>query len=399
MGTFLLESDIKKHRLTAEEQDEKFRCWKNCCKKQGVQVSTCDRNVCQKCCHDECVDIKNMIRKFASDDCNTCLQQHCAYQEEYISVFTTRSCRGLFNKYSTSFNESITFQVEAERDLKIFLYDEPLSLLRTQLRKRRDVTTGPSEEAEMDPEFQKLLREQYIDEGGDIDILDDPSEAEELDEFSDDNEDETVVERDLYSIYTRIRREFDERKEAIWRNKQSERAESKRIAKLERVEARVLKLKQKSQKLMYGEVKSDPAHVDDQIDQLHSKLGHAETSGENRQLYNDEGLNENEDEVEEIEEAMDDETERRERQQSIIEYEDDETENQLLSKEAKKAQKQFQRKQARIQWKEDKKKLDILSEKFRRLEAALSNPEISQKAKSKSEVQFANEANSVFGIN
>ena len=43
--------------------------------------------------------------------------------------------------------------------------------------------------------------------------------------------------------------------------------------------------------------------------------------------------------------------------------------------------------------------MDILSDKFRRLEAALSNPEISQKAKEKSERTFANEANSVFGIN
>jgi len=405
-----IESDIKKHRLTAEEQDEKFRCWKNCCKKQGVQVSTCDRNVCQKCCHDECIDIKNMIRmrrKFASNDCNTCLQQHCAYQEEYISVFTTRSCRGLFNKYSTSFNESITFQVEAERDLKIFLYDEPLSLLRTQLRRRRDASTQTSDEDELEPEFERLLREQYESNGGDLDdldILDDLSESDDLeDEFFEDEEYQKIQNMndmtDEYNIYARIRREFDEQKEFILRKKQQERAENKRLAKIERVEARVLKLKQKSQKLMYGEIKADPTHADNQIDDLHNKLGRPLPSKSNRQLYNDKGLNVENDEaeeVEEFEENIDEDEERRNRQESIYEYEEEGEEP--LSREEIKNQKILQRKQARKEWKEDKKRLDILSDKFRRLEAALSNPEISQKAKENSEKTFANEANSVFGI-
>ena len=57
---------------------------------------------------------------------------------EYTSVITSRSCRGLFNKYTTPFNSSVTFQVEANRDLRIFLYDEPLNLIRQSLRKRRN---------------------------------------------------------------------------------------------------------------------------------------------------------------------------------------------------------------------------------------------------------------------
>ena len=34
----------------------------------------------------------------------------------------------------------MTFQVEAHRDLRIFLYDEPLNLMRQTLRERRDAS-------------------------------------------------------------------------------------------------------------------------------------------------------------------------------------------------------------------------------------------------------------------
>merc|ERR1712029_1325644 len=79
-------------------------------------------------------------RKFSSSKCNKCLESKCNHDQEYTSVMTSRSCRGLFNKYTTPFNSSVTFQVEAHRDLRIFLYDEPLNLMRQTLRERRDAS-------------------------------------------------------------------------------------------------------------------------------------------------------------------------------------------------------------------------------------------------------------------
>ena len=69
-------------------------------------------------------------------------------------------------------------KVEAERDLRIFLYDEPLTLLRQQMRKRRDAELSDEDFIENFPaELEEFLRNQYEDQG-DVDILDEPEDDE-----------------------------------------------------------------------------------------------------------------------------------------------------------------------------------------------------------------------------
>lgn len=372
--------------LSSNDQiDETFRCWKNCCKKQGVQVSTCDRNVCQKCCDGECVDIKSMIRmrrKFASETCNTCLQQHCAFSQEYISVFTTRSCRGLFNKYSTSFNESITFQVEAERDLRIFLYDEPLSLLRNQLRKRRDAEPSDDSDELFSPEFESFLRDQYAKQGnsGDIDILDDPYEDEDIFDDDDSFDDDASFDADslliLKHVYQRVRRQVDERGEALDKQIDSHRKEEKAaLRKTKRISQR---LEQKSQKILYGKIQLDGDHVQSQIDALHKNVNEyydkrddlkkVQPLMDSVDFRNDPGRK---DVVinEAVENFNDDSAQYDFDYRSEPVYEDEVIVDQKAEMKA-----------MRKQWRDDRKRLTDMSETFRRLEAALESSEVRQKA-------------------
>jgi len=173
------------------------------------------------------------------------------------------------------------------------------------------------------------LREQYEGDGGDVDVLDEPFEDLE-DEFDEQYHDIQNMNDKEDNIYTRIRREFETQKEVILRKKYEERAETKRLAKLERVQARVHKLKQKSQKLMYGEIKDDPNHAEDQIDNLQYKLGRPLSVNNEKQMLNDKGLNEKTEELEEVEEEFYDEEEQRNRQNSIYEYEEEGEEEEPL---------------------------------------------------------------------
>ena len=62
--------------------------------------------------------------------------------------------------------------------MRIFLYDEPLTLLRQQMRKRRDAELSDEDFIENFPaELEEFLRNQYEDQG-DVDILDEPEEDE-----------------------------------------------------------------------------------------------------------------------------------------------------------------------------------------------------------------------------
>jgi hypothetical protein len=94
-------------------------------------------------------------------------QQICS---EYTSITTTRSCRGLFNKYSTGFEGNVTFLVEAERDVRIFLYDKPLSIVRQHGDRRRRDTS----DEEIPEELKEFVREQMELNGAAFDVLDEP---------------------------------------------------------------------------------------------------------------------------------------------------------------------------------------------------------------------------------
>lgn len=229
--------------LKDHEVDQQFKCWKTCCKKQGVQVSVCEHNQCQKCCNSECTDIKSMIRtrrKFSSSKCNKCLESKCNHDQEYTSVMTSRSCRGLFNKYTTPFNSSVTFQVEAHRDLRIFLYDEPLNLMRQTLRERRDAS-------QME------------------DLLDDTIENELID---------NKINHLLSEIHNRVKRELESMREQKQREREQIREQAKKLNKKKRERKRERKNEQKNK---YGMAPVNREPVDEKmLDDL--KFGNSENS-------------------------------------------------------------------------------------------------------------------------
>ena len=187
-------------------------------------------------------------------------------------MITSRSCRGLFNKYTTPFNSSVTFQVEANRDLRIFLYDEPLNLIRQSLRKRRN--------------------------------------AELMDDILDDTEEQERFERETNSlvdqIHSRIRRAMDEQHQKAKELKIAEREKLKEIRKRKRVNKRKRKREGGQwQKELYGKNpgKKTPPNIEGLLHDL---------------FVNDVGTVD--EEVEETESASD-EDQRQNRQNFEYEYE------------------------------------------------------------------------------
>lgn len=372
-----LQSENKKFSLSSDQFDDQFRCWKNCCKKQGVQVSTCDRNVCQKCCNGECNEVKNMInmrRTFANKECNTCMAQRCSHEKEYISVSTTRSCRGLFNKYSTPFNGTMTFKVEAERDLRIFLYDAPLSLLRHELRKRRSADSSQNSQSLLSPEFEKFLRDQYVADEGDIDVLDEPDEDDE-------NDDEDYYLGQLAQIYERIRREISTKKEEMMATRLTEREVARDQLKLDRKADRERRrLRKKSQKLQFGSVNKDEEKIDEQIEKIKQK--YSKNPKKRPQMQNDyfEEVEEEEEEIEESEFGLE--------YKIVPNYEEIEYEAEIDPVEQKaleKAAKIAKKKAEKQVWRENQAKLNKMSKTFREVGAALKSDEVRKQVTKKAE--------------
>jgi hypothetical protein len=341
--------------------DQSFKCWKSCCKKQGVQVSVCEQNSCQKCCNSECSDIKSVLktrRKFNNESCNQCLQQKCNHQDEYTSVITSRSCRGLFNKYTTPFNSSVTFQVEANRDLRIFLYDEPLNLIRQSLRKRRH--------AEM------------MD-----DVLDDTEESERFE-----RETNTLVDE----IHDRIRRAIDEQQQKAKELKIEEREKLKSIRKRKRINKRKRK---NHQKHLYGRNPANKATPD---------IGNLL-----QDLFVHDFVEEKEVEVVEDFEYASDEDQRDQRAQQQYDYEDeypdyrDEVEvaeapydcRDHITESTPKEQLKACNAQIKALYKAEKERLRKMSATYRKLKPALDNPAIVSQAIEQTKRQIERMGNDV----
>ena len=243
--------------------------------------------------------------------------------------------------------------------MRIFLYDEPLSLLRNQMRKRRDAR---DDDEAIPAEFEAFLREQYSDSDDyhEIDVLDDPDE-----DISDTFAAKVMVrvlERVRREVSGRLVREVNERnQEMVDARKQARKKEREEI-KLERKAKRVKKrLRKKSQKLLYAKNKASEEHVQEQIAILEEKLGVSVDAPSDNEMLNE--ANMDFEESEEIEGAVDD---------RLYDYRE-EPEN---AREAKKAEMKAMRKA----WREEQKKLDSLSETFRKLEAALISEQVKAEA-------------------
>jgi len=341
--------------------DQSFKCWKSCCKKQGVQVSVCEQNSCQKCCNSECSDIKSVLktrRKFNNESCNQCLQQKCNHQDEYTSVITSRSCRGLFNKYTTPFNSSVTFQVEANRDLRIFLYDEPLNLIRQSLRKRRHA--------------------EVID-----DVLDDTEESEQFE-----RETNSLVDQ----IHERIRRAMDEQQQKAKELKIEERKKLNSIRKRKRINKRNRK---NHQKHLYGGHPANKATPD--VTQLMHDLMND---------FEEVNVEENIDNASDMNASAEDQREQRAQQYNYeAEYPDYRDEIEVaeapfdcrdhITKASPKEELKACNAQIKALYKAEKERLRKMSATYRKLKPALDNPAIVNQALTQTKLQILKMGNDV----
>lgn len=338
-----LKEKSKIQRLSEDEFDENFRCWKNCCRKSGVQVSTCDRNVCQKCCGSECAEIKSMLqfnRRIPSQQCNSCMEQKCDFAKEYTSITTTRSCRGLFNKYSTGFEGNVTFLVEAERDVRIFLYDKPLSIVRQHGDRRRRDTS----DEEIPEELKEFVREQMELNGAAFDVLDEPVRPS--------------TSQVLQTVFRRLRRQVQDTMDAEKLARQEERREAR---KAERKTARELA---KDQKLVFGSINSEE-EIEANIKLAEALLeeNNAPEEEEPVLLFDDYG-------------GYSEEPEETEEPEFSEYYEEAEFLDEKMRRRAEKEALRKEKRQILKDIKAEQKRLKELSKKWSKVNVALQNPQV-----------------------
>ena len=268
----------------------------------------------------------------------------------------------------------MTFKVEAERDLRIFLYDAPLSLLRHELRKRRSADSSQNSQSLLSPEFEKFLRDQYVADEGDIDVLDEPDEDDE-------NDDEDYYLGQLAQIYERIRREISTKKEEMMATRLTEREVARDQLKLERKADRERRrLRKKSQKLQFGSVNKDEEKIDEQIEKIKQK--YSKNPKKRPQMQNDyfEEVEEEEEEIEESEFGLEYEI--------VPNYEEIEYEAEIDPDEQKaleKAAKIAKKKAEKQVWRENQAKLNKMSKTFREVGAALKSDEVRKQVTKKAE--------------